>query len=492
MATAVALRRYQNYIDGRFVDAQGGKTVKVENPSTGQIVSEVPDSSIEDTREAIRAAEKAQGDWEKLAPIERAGYLRKIAAALRKDPEHLARVISEEQGKVLGLSRVEAGFTADYIDYMAEWARRLEGEVVTSDRPNEHILMFRHAIGVIGGIVPWNFPFFVIARKVAPALLTGNTIVIKPSSITPNNAGEFAKAVAEAGLPAGVFNLVCGSGAVVGQELASNPSIGMVSVTGSVDTGVRVMEAAAKNIIKVNLELGGSAPAIVMADADMNLAVESIKASRVINTGQVCNCADRVYVDKRVADEFTEKFVKAMSETKYGDPLVDEGLDMGPFVSGDQLKLVEGRVKQAIADGATVLTGGKRDAGRPEGYFYPATVLGNCRQGMPIVRDEIFGPVMPIVTFDDLDEAITYANDSVYGLTSSIYTTNLDVAMRACKEIKFGETYINRENFEAMQGFHAGWRKSGIGGADGKHGLYENTRTHMVYVSYDLAAGNKK
>jgi lactaldehyde dehydrogenase/glycolaldehyde dehydrogenase len=197
-------------------------------------------------------------------------------------------------------------------------------------------------------------------------------------------------------------------------------------------------------------------------------------------------------VDKRVADEFTEKFVKAMSETKYGDPLVDEGLDMGPFVSGDQLELVEGRVKQAVADGATVLTGGKRDAGRPEGYFYPATVLGNCRQGMPIVRDEIFGPVMPIVTFDDLDEAITYANDSVYGLTSSIYTTNLDVAMRACKEIKFGETYINRENFEAMQGFHAGWRKSGIGGADGKHGLYENTRTHMVYVSYDLAAGNKK
>jgi lactaldehyde dehydrogenase / glycolaldehyde dehydrogenase len=489
---AIASPRYQNYIDGRFVDAEGGKTIQVENPSTGEIVSQVPDSSLEDTREAIRAAEKAQGAWEKLPPIERAGYLRKIAAALRKDPEYLARVISEEQGKVLGLSRVEAGFTADYIDYMAEWARRLEGEVVTSDRPNEQIFLFRHAIGVIGGIVPWNFPFFVIARKVAPALLTGNTIVIKPSSNTPNNAVEFAKAVEEAGLPAGVFNLVCGSGAVVGQELASNPSIGMVSVTGSVDTGVRVMEAASKNIIKVNLELGGSAPAIVMADADVDLAVKSITASRVINTGQVCNCADRVYVEKAVADEFTEKFVEAMSKTRYGDVLKDDTLDMGPFVSGDQLALVEGRVKQAVADGAEILTGGKRAADLPNGYFYPATVLGNCRQDMPIVREEIFGPVMPIVTVDDLDEAIAYANDSVYGLTSSIFTSNLDVAMRACKEIKFGETYINRENFEAMQGFHAGWRKSGVGGADGKHGLYENTRTHMVYISYDTAAGNKK
>ena len=491
MVTAVVVRKYQNFVDGRFVDAEGGKTIPVENPSTGQVISEVPDSSLEDTREAIRCAERAQADWGKLAPIERAGYLRKIATALRKDPEHLARVISEEQGKILDLARVEASFTADYIDYMAEWARRLEGEVVTSDRANEHILLFRHAIGVIGGIVPWNFPFFVIARKLAPALLTGNTIVIKPSSITPNNAGEFAMAVAEAGLPAGVFNLVCGSGAVVGQELASNPAIGMVSVTGSVDTGVRVMEAASKNLIKVNLELGGSAPAIVMADADMDLAVRSIKASRVINTGQVCNCADRVYVDKRVADEFTERFVKAMSETKYGDPLVDEGLEMGPLVSAEQLSLVEERVKQAVADGATVLTGGKRAEERPDGHFYPATVLANCKQGMPIVRQEIFGPVMPIVPVEDLDEAILFANDSDYGLTSSIYTKSLDVAMRACKEIKFGETYINRENFEAMQGFHAGWRKSGIGGADGKHGVYENTRTHMVYIQYDTAAGNQ-
>ncbi len=491
MAVSSQLRRYQNYVDGRFADADGGGTITVENPSTGAVVSEVPDSSRADTQAAIASAEQAQSGWQKLAPIERAGYLRRIAAALRKDPERIARVISEEQGKILELSRVEVAFTADYIDYMAEWARRLEGEIVTSDRPNEVILLFRQAIGVIAGIVPWNFPFFVIARKVAPALLTGNTIVVKPSSLTPNNAGEFAQAVAEADLPAGVFNLVCGSGAVVGHELASNPAIGMVSVTGSVETGVQVMEAAAANVVKVNLELGGSAPAIVMADADLDLAVSAIKASRVINTGQVCNCADRVYVDRRIAAEFSERYAQAMSETTYGDPLVDEGLEMGPLVSAQQLASVEGHVQRAIAEGATVLAGGVRAEDRPEGYFYPATVLADCRQDMAIVREEIFGPVMPIVAVGDLDEAIACANDSVYGLTSSIYTRNLDVAMRACQEIKFGETYINRENFEAMQGFHAGWRKSGIGGADGKHGLYENTRTHMVYVQYDTAAGNK-
>lgn len=476
--------RYQNYIDGRFLDSTDGRTIHVENPSTGQIISEVPDSPVEDVRDAIRSAERAQDGWAKLPPIERAGYLRKVAASIRKNADSLARVIAEEQGKSLGLANVEAEFTADYIDYMAEWARRLEGEIVTSDRANEHIFLFREPIGVIGGIVPWNFPFFVIARKMAPALVTGNTIVIKPSSLTPNNAIEFAKAVHEAELPPGVFNLVCGSGSVIGQELASNPAIGMVSVTGSVETGVRVMEAAARNLTKVNLELGGSAPAIVTADADIALAVRSITASRVINTGQVCNCADRVYVSKRIADEFTDRFVKAMSATTFGDPLTDGAIDMGPLVSAEQLDLVDSRVKAAVADGGELLTGGKRSEDRPEGYFYPATVLANCRQDMAIVREEIFGPVMPIVTFDELDEAITYANDSAYGLTSSIYTKSLDVAMRACKDIRFGETYVNRENFEAMQGFHAGWRKSGLGGADGKHGVYENTRSHVVYIQY--------
>ena len=486
---AVATHRYQNYVDGRFVDAQGSKTLTVENPATGQVVSEVPDSSAEDAREAIALADKAQRPWEKRAPIERAGYLHRIAAGIRSDAEHLARVLSEEQGKPLDQARGEVNGTADYFDYTAEWARRVEGEVIPSDRPNEMELLLRQPIGVVGGIVPWNFPLYVLARKVAPALLTGNAIVVKPSEITPNSTLELGRIFDAAEVPAGVVNLVCGYGPIVGEELASNPLIGMVSVTGSIRTGSRVMELAAQNITKVSLELGGSAPVIVMPDADLDLAVRSIKACRLLNTGQVCGAADRTYVHQGVGDEFTDRLAEAMGQATYGNALVDEGRDLGPLVSARQLEAVSGRVERAVADGGQIVVGGKRAADRPEGNFYPATVIANCRQDMAIVREEIFGPVMPVVTFHDLDEAIAYANDSIYGLASSIFTNDVSVIMRACNELRFGETYINRENMENMQGFHAGWRKSGIGGADGKHGVLEYTRTHVVYLEYDMAAG---
>jgi lactaldehyde dehydrogenase/glycolaldehyde dehydrogenase len=475
------MQHYHNFIDGKFVPSSGTDRIEVTNPSTGQTICTVPDSNRADTDAAISAAEAAQSGWGKRPAIERAKALRAIAAKIREHVEPLARVIAEEQGKVLGLARVEVVFTADYMDYMAEWARRIEGEILESDRPGETIFLFRPPIGVIGGILPWNFPFFLIARKVAPALVTGNTIVIKPSRETPHNAVKFCELVAETDLPPGVINIVHGRGSSVGLALASDPRIGMVSLTGSVETGSAIMAAAAPNITKVSLELGGKAPAIVMADADMALAVEAVKASRVINSGQVCNCAERVYVQRGVADEFVDKLTAAMKATRFGDPLADESVDYGPLINQAGFRKVDALVRGAVAAGATLTTGGGRGAGEG-GYFYQPTVLAGCRQEMEIIRREIFGPVIPIVTFNDLDEAIACANDSDFGLTSSIYTRDLDVALRACREIRFGETYINRENFEAMQGFHAGWRKSGIGGADGKHGLYEFTQTHVVYI----------
>lgn len=481
------MRRYQMFIDGKFVGSVSQKTFNVINPATEEVISEAPEGTVEDTRVAIDAAYRAQKSWAKLPAIERAKYLRKIADGIRKNAETLATTIVEEQGKIRSLARVEVDFTADYIDYMAEWARRLEGEIIPSDRPNENIFLYRMPIGVVAGILPWNFPFFLIARKMAPALITGNTIVIKPSSDTPNNAFEFAKIVAHTDLPAGVFNLVSGKGSVVGNELASNPKIGIVSFTGSVETGSKIMELASKNITKVSLELGGKAPAIVMDDADVDLAVKAIKDSRVINTGQVCNCAERAYVHEKIADEFIEKMIESMKETTYGDPL-REDVDMGPLINSNALKSVDGMVKKAIEQGAKMVTGGKAED-KKKGFFYKPTVLVDCKQDMEIIHKEIFGPVLPIVKFKDLDEAIDMANDSEYGLTSSIYTQNLDVAMRAANEIKFGETYINRENFEAMQGFHAGWRKSGMGGDDGKHGVEEFTNTHVVYLQYNQ---NKK
>ncbi len=474
---------HRNFIGGQWREWPGAETIPVENPATGEVISGVPDSPAAAVEEAVAAARRAQTAWGRVPPIERARHLREIAAAIRQRHAEIARTITEEQGKVLPLAEVEVSFTADYLDYMAEWARRIEGEILPSDRPNENIFLFRAPLGVVGGILPWNFPFFLIARKMAPALVTGNTIVIKPSEETPNNAALFAEIVAASRLPAGVCNLVYGRGPTVGAALAGHPGIDMISMTGSVESGVKVMEAAARNLTKVNLELGGKAPALVLADADLDLAVKAIKNSRVINTGQVCNCAERVYVDRRVADAFTAKMVAAMQETRFGDPLREEGLDMGPLINQRQRAKVASVVKTALAEGAALLTGGHPAGER--GYYFEPTVLGGVRHEMSIIQKETFGPVVPIVTFDDLDQAIAWANDSEYGLTSSIYTNNIHVAMRAVNELRFGETYINRENFEAMQGFHAGWRKSGIGGADGKHGLYEYTQLHTVYWQYN-------
>lgn len=475
------MRDYQNFIGGQFVPSSGTERVEVFNPSTGALICTVPESTAEDVERAIEAAAKAQPAWASRPAIERANPLRVLAQKIREHKEELARIITEEQGKVLPLARTEVDFTADYIDYMAEWARRIEGEVIESDRPGEMILLLRQPIGVVAGILPWNFPFFLIARKMAPALVTGNTIVIKPSEETPHNAVKFCELVMESGLPAGVFNVVHGRGPTVGHALASSPKIGMVSFTGSVETGAAVMAAAAPNITKVNLELGGKAPAIVMADADIDLAVRAIKASRIINSGQVCNCAERIYVQRQVADEFIDKFVAAMRAARYGDPLADPTVDYGPLINREGFEKVDRLVRSAVAAGAQVLTGGKRGQGEG-GYFYEPTVLVNCRQDMEIIRKETFGPVAPIIVFDEFEEAIALANDSDYGLTSSIYTRDLNTALRAARMLQFGETYINRENFEAMQGFHAGWRKSGVGGADGKHGLYEYTQTHVVYI----------
>jgi lactaldehyde dehydrogenase/glycolaldehyde dehydrogenase len=472
---------YGNFVDGRFVDPQGLDRIPVTNPATGAAICSVPESGAEDVAQAVAAAEAAQPAWARRPAVERAAVLHGLATALRRHVEPIARVITEEQGKTLGLSRVEVNFTADYIDYMAEWARRVEGEIIESDRPGEHIFLFRHPIGVIGGILPWNFPFFLIARKAAPALATGNTIVIKPSEETPHNAVKFCEVMIEAGVPRGLINIVHGRGARAGGALAASPRVGMVSFTGSVETGALVMAAAAPNVTKVNLELGGKAPAIVMADADLDLAAKAITASRLINGGQVCNCAERVYVQRAVADAFVEKLAAAMTRSRFGDPLADESVAYGPLINEAGYRKVDGLVRRAVAAGATLVTGGRRGPG-DGGFYYEPTVLAGCRQEMEIVRREVFGPVLPVVTFDGVDEAIAWANDSDYGLTSSIYTRDLNVALRACREIRSGETYINRENFEAMQGFHAGWRKSGIGGADGKHGLYEFTQTHVVYV----------
>lgn len=469
------------YIDGEFVNASTNEKINVINPATEDIISTVPNATLEDVRRAIDSSERAQKEWKKIPSSERAKYLYAICHEIRDNVEQFAKIISEEMGKTIEQARAEVSVTADYFEYIAGWARKYEGEIVPSDRPNENILIYKQPIGVVAGILPWNFPFFLIARKAAPALLTGNTIVLKPSSVSPNNALAFAKILDKVGLPKGVINIVTGPGSVVGEELSRNPKIGMITLTGSTSAGANVMKKASENITKVSLELGGKAPTIIMNDADLDLAVESVLQSRIINAGQVCNCTERVYVHKDVADVFIEKITKAMSEVTYGNPF--DGVDMGPLSSESGLRNVEELVNRAVENGAKVLTGGKR-ANTEKGYFYEPTVLVDVDNSFEIMREEVFGPVLPIATFSTLDEAIELANDCQYGLTSAIFTNDINNMMRASNELAFGETYVNRESFEALQGFHAGWKKSGIGGADGKHGLEEFLQTHVVYIQY--------
>ncbi|MBN7761581.1 aldehyde dehydrogenase [Nitratireductor aquibiodomus] len=473
-------RTCRNYIDGRFEPAPQDM-IEVSNPANGKILGHIPGSTGAEVDKAVAAARRAQPDWELRTATERAGVLRQIAAKVRDNAEDLAAIIVQEQGKVSALAQVEVNFTADYLDYMAEWARRIEGEVITSDRPKETMLLTRKPIGVVGAILPWNFPFFLIARKLAPALVTGNTVVMKPSELTPLNAFAFADLVAELDLPPGVFNLVGGDGGGCGHAIASHPDVDMVSFTGSVPTGQRIMQAAAANLTRVNLELGGKAPAIVLADADLDLAARAIHQSRVINTGQVCNCAERVYVEREVHDALVEKLSTLMANTTYGDPSEKDDLDMGPLVTADAVTRISGVVDAAARRGARIVVGGKRDTSLPGNHFQP-TLLTQVPDDAEVMVSETFGPVLPVRAVDSLDEAIALANDTQYGLTSSIYTTNVNSVMKACRELRFGETYVNRENFEAMQGFHAGRKKSGIGGADGKHGLYQYMETHTVYL----------
>lgn len=468
-----------NFIGGAFVPFQGG-ALPVVNPATGAVLAAAPDADAAVVDAAVAAAKAAQGAWEKRPAIERAACLRQLAQALRGDAERLARVILLEQGKVLPLAQMEVMLAAEYLDYMAEWARRIEGEIVSSDRPNENIFIFRRPLGVVAGILPWNFPFFMIARKLAPALVTGNTIVIKPSEETPLCAFEFSRLVNAAGIPAGVVNFVYGSGPVTGAALSGHPGVDMVSFTGSTVAGARIYAQAARNIAKVSLELGGKAPVIVMDDADLDLAVATLRGSKTVNTGQACHCPERIYVHEKVADAFTEKLAAAMAAISYGDAGAGQPVEMGPLINAAAVQKIERLVKDAVGGGAALVTGG-RASDRP-GFHFEPTLLRDTRPEMAVMREEIFGPMVVVNTIADLDEGIARANDSEFGLSSSIFTGNLHSAMRACRELKAGETYINRENFEAIQGFHAGIKKSGIGGADGKHGLYEFMATQVVYL----------
>ncbi len=476
------MKDYRMYINGLFTESASHKSMDVINPATETLFAKVPEGTAEDVDLAVEAAGKAQGKWAGLPVVQRAEYLQRLAGKLRENADDLGRIITGEQGKPISVAMGEASWGADLMEYHAGWARRIEGEIIQSDSTDENILLYRVPIGVVSCILPWNFPLYVLIRKLSPALITGNTVVLKPSSETPCSSLAFAGLLDEINLPPGVVNIVTGRGSVVGRRMASHPGVGLVTATGSTGAGKDIMRACAGNITRVSLELGGKAPAVVMDDADLELAVSCIKNGRISNAGQVCNCVERVYVQQRIAGPFIDRITRAMAGVAMGKG--EDDPEMGPLVSRAALEGVHAMVRRALADGAVLRCGGRPSGRFEKGYFYEPTVLINCRQDMEIVQEEIFGPVLPIMSFETADEAITLANDCRYGLTATLYTSSYRTALRFANEMESGELYINRQQGEAYQGFHAGWKHSGIGGDDGKHGLDAYLRTRVVYMKY--------
>lgn len=474
---------YQMLVNGEWVSRQ--ETAPVLNPATEDIIATVPIATEEDVKKALEGAVKAQRGWARLTGVERGNVLRRWAALVDQNKEHLAAILSQEEGKPLTEARGEIDFGRSWISYYAEFDRRIEGDIIPSDKPNEQMWILPQPVGVVAGIIPWNYPSALTARKVAPALITGNAIVLKPHEDTPLSALELAKLAGEAGVPAGLFSVVTGPGETVGQALVKSPIPRLVTFTGSVEAGKSIMRTAAETVKVVSLEMGGKAPFVVMDDADLESAVKTAVSSRFVNCGQVCICNERTYVHKKIADRFLARVVDEVQRLKVGNPL-DPDVQVGPKVNLQELEKVVRHVEDARSAGAKVMTGGKRLAGPKfaRGYWYEPTVISDVRQDMRVMQDEVFGPVMPVMTFEDFDEGLRLANDSRYGLAAYLFTNDMNRIMNAVQNMECGELYINRGPGESIHGYHTGWKQSGIGGDDGKYGIEHYLQRKTVYIRY--------
>ena len=484
MATAQKSVREDLFIGGKWIEGSSGERFESLNPATEMPVGTVPEGTREDAKAALEAAAAAQEGWERTPPQQRAKILYKAGEILAREKEELARLLTREQGKPVypeALGEVEGAI--EHFAYFAGYGRRIEGTVVPSDYPDRTVLMLRMPVGVVAALTPWNFPAAMVARKLCPSLIAGNTVVLKPSSVTPLTAYPLVRALERAGIPPGVVNLVTGPGSKVGEELVTNARTNLVTITGSTEAGKRVMELASRGVKRMVLELGGKAPFIIWKDADLAQAVKAAVFARFWNAGQTCINSERTYVHEAVYEDFTRKYAAAVKRLRIGDPL-RKGTDIGPLVSKDQLEKTSEAVGKAVQEGAKVLVGGERPAAFRRGYYYEPTVVSNVEQDWDIMQDEVFGPVSPLHSFEDFDEVLRYANDSRFGLASYLFTKDADVAMRAAHGIKFGEMYINQTGPELLQGFHTGWRESGYGGEGSRYGFECYTQIKTVYWNY--------
>lgn len=455
---------------------------EIENPADETIIATTPAGTADTAAEALQAARRAQPGWAMLPAVERGRAVQALADAVRDHADLLARIVVMEQGKPLAQARGEVGATETFLRYAAEQARRIEGEILPSDAPDEEIQIRRLPHGVVVGLTAWNYPLALAARKLGPALVAGNAFVLKAHEFTPLSGLALAALAQKTGLPPGLFNVVTGDGRTLGRALVEGAD--MVTMTGSTRAGREIYAAGADQIKILRLELGGKAPFVVMEDADIDRAVEAAVIARFTNCGQICTCNERMYLHRAIADEFLDKFTARAAALTIGMPLTDP--DIGPKVSRAEVEKVEAITADSIAAGAEVLLRGGplREGAFAKGHWIAPTVLRAVDNALPVMRDEIFGPVVAALVVDDFDQALSLANASAYGLSAYVWTRDQRRLMAAAARLNFGEIYCNRANGELVQGFHSGWGQSGLGGEDGKHGFDGYLRKKTMYLNW--------
>lgn len=476
-----SLLQTRAWIDGAWVDADDGATFAVKNPATGETICEVAKTGAAETRRAIEAAERAMQDWKQLTAKERAQILRKWFDLMMANQEDLAIIMTAEQGKVLAESRGEVAYGAAFVEWFGEQAKRIDGDVIPGPGPDKRIVCIKQPVGVVAAITPWNFPNAMIARKAAPALAAGCSIVIKPATETPLSAFAMAVLAERAGVPAGVLNVLAGSSSAIGGELTGNPIVRKLTFTGSTPVGKMLEAQCAETMKKTSMELGGNAPFIVFDDADLDAAVQGALASKYRNSGQTCVCSNRLLVQDSVYDAFVEKLVKATRELVVGNGLED-GSQVGPLVNAGAVEDVDELVQTSISAGARVALGGSRH--ELGGCFYAPTILTDVTASMPVFRNEIFGPVAPVVRFRDEDEAIAMANDTEFGLASYFYTRDIGRVWRVAEALEYGIVGINEGLISNEMAPFGGVKESGSGREGSKYGIDD-----YVEIKYILMGG---
>jgi (Z)-2-((N-methylformamido)methylene)-5-hydroxybutyrolactone dehydrogenase len=477
------IQNFKMYIDGQWVDSECGKTIETLNPENNEVWATVPEANEKDVDKAVKAAQKAfDNSWSNLHPRERAKYLKSLANQLRENAEHLGTIETIDTGKIFRETKTQANYIAEYYDYFAGLADKVEGTVVPIDKPDMQVTTTRIPIGVVAAIIPWNSQMLLTAVKLAPALAMGNTVVIKASELAPVTLLEFAKLVEKSGIPKGVVNIITGLGEPCGKALTTHDLVERIAFTGGPETAKHIVKNSAENLSQVSLELGGKSPVVVFNDAEQENALNGITAGIFGASGQSCIAGSRLYIQSKIYDEFLDKLVTKAEKIKLGAPM-DKDTQMGPLNSFKQLENIEKNIKATIKQGGEIRCGGKRSDISDKGYYFPATIIECKNHNLPSAENELFGPVLSVMKFDTEEEAIKLMNDNKYGLSSGVYSSNLGRSMRVSKAVRAGIVFVNTYRLISPMAPFGGIKDSGYGKEAGIESIKEYTRIKTTWYN---------